>query len=70
MQSESIIPTRASSNKIPASVRSDPFREEKKRERTLRPLKQALIAFGGSGRRSDFKLVRRLFDEIQELRSA
>jgi hypothetical protein len=43
---------------------------EQSRALSLRPLKRALVALGGSGRRADLKFVKDVFAEISELRSA
>jgi hypothetical protein len=49
---------------------ADPFADAKKHTRSLRALKRVLVRVGRSGTRRDFELVRRLFTEITELRSA
>jgi hypothetical protein len=50
--------------------RANPFHVEQSRALSLRPLKRALVALGGSGRRADLKFVKDVFAEISELRSA
>jgi len=48
---------------------ADPFRAARRRARSLRALKWALVRFGRSGDRAAFSFVRRAFAAIRELRN-
>ena len=68
MQSDHI-PTRPTPSKNLASFSANPFRLTATQRRLLQRVKRALVALGGSGRRSDFEFVKKVFAKISELKS-